>query len=563
MVRQIFLAGLVLSLIAYGAACSGGGDAPAQIAQAPPPVSPPPPTGSSGDPIFIPGVFDPADDFADQCEVVRIGRNIEGNTYPDIAGSTLIEQFWLRSWTNETYLWPDEVVDQDPNLYDSSIGYFGELKTLEKTASGEDKDDFHFSESTEAFLERRNSAASPAYGARYIALSSGVPRDFRILFTEPGSPAAETVLGQPNLVRGSRILEIDGIDFVNGATNQEEVDLLNAALFPSTVGEQHTFVVSDPGSADPRTTTLTAANISPVPVNRTEIISTPNGNVGYILFNTFSPFSSEEEIANAITEMQQANVSDLVLDLRYNGGGLLAVAAQLSYMIAGDARTAGRTFETLRFNEKSGNVNPVTGSTDNAIPFYNSGLGFSLVNGERLDALDLPRVFILTTERTCSASEAVVNGLNGIGVEVILIGNTTCGKPFGFYPTDNCGETYYTIQFQGVNDESFGDYTDGFIPGDSTAPFGVRLSGCVIGDDYDNELGDPNESLLSAALEFRETGACPAPTPQTPAAAPSASSAKGSGIPDERADNRFDVKETDLTPLDEFILNNRDLTMPY
>jgi hypothetical protein len=54
--------------------------------------------------------------------------------------------------------------------------------------------------------------------------------------------------------------------------------------------------------------------------------------------------------------------------------------------------------------------------------------------------------------------------LRGIDVEVVQIGSPTCGKPYGFYPTDNCGTTYFTIQFQGVNNKGFGDFADGFIP---------------------------------------------------------------------------------------------------
>ena len=55
---------------------------------------------------------------------------------------------------------------------------------------------------------------------------------------------------------------------------------------------------------------------------------------------------------------------------------------------------------------------------------------------------------------------AVINGLRGVNVEVYVIGSTTCGKPYGFYPTDNCGTTYFSIQFRGVNALGFGDYTD-------------------------------------------------------------------------------------------------------
>ena len=58
---------------------------------------------------------------------------------------------------------------------------------------------------------------------------------------------------------------------------------------------------------------------------------------------------------------------------------------------------------------------------------------------------------VLTGPDTCSASESVINGLRGVDVEVNLIGGPTCGKPYGFYPQDNCGTTYFAIQFQGVN----------------------------------------------------------------------------------------------------------------
>ncbi len=442
--------------------------------------------------------------------MVRTGVDLEGNPFPDQAGSLLQEMFWLRSWTHETYLWPDEVTDRDPNNYSDRIAYFDTQKTIATTASGENKDDFHFSQPTEEYLEQRNSTALPGYGAAFVVFSSTPPRDIRIRYTEPGSPASEAPLGQPNLVRGTRILRIDGIDAVNGATTQAEVDLLNRALSPQTVGEQHDFVVRDPGSSTDRSISLTAANIAPKPVNRFSTIDTSTGKVGYVLFNTFSPFASEKDIADAITSLKTSGINDLILDLRYNGGGLLAVSSQLGYMVAGQARTQGKTFEQLRFNAAAGSRNPVTGAFNDPIPFYSTGLGFSLTDGQPLPQLGVPRVYILTTGRTCSASEALVNGLRGVDVDVVLIGDTTCGKPFGFYPTSNCGETYYSIQFQGVNNKGFGDYTDGFTPQNSSSAFAVKTPGCQVTDDFTRELGDTSEALLAAALQHRLDGSCPA-----------------------------------------------------
>jgi len=83
---------------------------------------------------------------------------------------------------------------------------------------------------------------------------------------------------------------------------------------------------------------------------------------------------------------------------------------------------------------------------------------------------------------------------------VHLVGGTTCGKPYGFYPQDNCGTTYFAIQFQGVNFLGFGDYPDGFTPT------------CAVADDFGHELGDPAENQLEVALGLRNTGACVVPT---------------------------------------------------
>ena len=539
--------GLVLS------ACGGGGgsSSPAPIIASPPP--PPPPTGGSG-PTFTQGVFEAASSFKDQCQSPRSGRDIEGNTFPDVQGATIDEMFWLRSWTEETYLWNDQVTDRDPNGFNDRITYFDQLKTNEVTASGEDLDDFHFSEPTTEFLERRNSAASAGYGASIVAFATSVPRDYRIRYTEPNSPASAVVNGQVNLQRGTRLLEVNGVSIVNGGGTQAELDALNNGLFPPVSGVSNTFVVQDPGTNATRTITLRSEDITPKPVNRTRVISTATGNVGYILFNTFSPFSSEQEIADAISLMQAQGVSDLVLDLRYNGGGLLAVAGQLGYMIAGDSRTNGRTFEQLQFNANAGNRNPVTGAFNDPIPFYNTGLGFTLANGTPLDTLNLPRVFILSTARTCSASEAVINGLRGIDVEIVLIGDVTCGKPYGFYPTDNCGQTYYTIQFRGVNEKGFGDYSDGFVPQNSSFGFGEKVAGCIVPDDFENELGDANEGLLAAALAYRDSGICPSVAPK--ADAPSAKTVLRSVV-------RDDVATTENDTLDELIENNRDMRMPF
>jgi hypothetical protein len=190
-------------------------------------------------------------------------------------------------------------------------------------------------------------------------------------------------------------------------------------------------------------------------------------------------------------------VTDLVLDMRYNGGGYLYIASELAYMIAGPARTAGKTFEKLNYNAKR--------TTDNArapYPFQAT----STANAA-LPTLDLARVYVLTTAETCSASESVINSLRGVDVDVRQIGSKSCGKPYGFAAQDNCGISYFPIEFQGVNAKGFGDYADGFIPNGSGT---TGIAGCVASDDFTQPLGSPGEGLLKAALDYRASGACPA-----------------------------------------------------
>jgi hypothetical protein len=118
-------------------------------------------------------------------------------------------------------------------------------------------------------------------------------------------------------------------------------------------------------------------------------------------------------------------------------------------------------------------------------------------------------VFVLTGSGTCSASESILNGLAGVDVQPIQVGSTTCGKPYGFYPQDNCGITYFSIQFKGVNAKGFGDYADGFTPGAIT-PGG--LPGCAVADDFGHALGDAAEARLAAALAYRTSPTCPSPS---------------------------------------------------
>lgn len=429
----------------------------------------------------------------DRCVAPRVGTSpYTSVAYPDRPGTLDDEKKWLRSWIDETYLWYREVPAVDLALYNSTAPLFTDLKTPVKVITGRAKDEFHFTQTTDAY-EASGSGVSYGYGISWSSKRSTAPREWIVAIVAPGSPAATA-----GVKRGDRIMAIDGVDFVNVAT-QSGVNTLNAGLFPPTIGEAHSFAFLSVGDIAAHTVTLTSASLQTKSVTLAGTITTPTGSVGYVAFQTFSPYSSEQALINAFTGLQSAGVNDLVLDLRYNGGGLLDVAGELAFMIAGSARTAGKTFERTLQNDKS-----PFGIGGEITPFYSTAVGFSAARGTPLPTLNLGRVFVLTSASSCSASEAVINGLRGVDVEVILIGATTCGKPYGFFPTSNCGTTYYSIQFTGRNQKGEGDYINGFAPS------------CAASDDLTKQLGDPTELQLAAALTRRSSGVC---APVTTAAA--------------------------------------------
>jgi len=474
------LAGIVCALAGCGGGGGGGGGGGFPVI-APPGSAPPPTSGGGGggddDAILASATV------AGLCAAPRAGVNpATGAAYPDKPGTLTDEKRWVRGWIDETYLWYGEVpTTLKAADYATPVAYFSVLKSPALTASGRAKDRFHYVYDTERYRQLSENGVAPGYGMEIAIVRSSPPRNMRIAFVEPNSPAANT-----GLQRGAKIVEVDGVDAV-GSTGTENVDAINRAISPQTEGESHTFVF-EVGGVRQAPITLAAAKITRTPVQNVKTIDTGSGRVGYLLFNDHIT-TSESQLVNAFNQFKQDGVQDLVLDMRYNGGGQLNIANRLASMVSSSGATSGKVFERLAFNDK----NPFHLTPAQTIyPF----LGTSRT-GATLPRLGLSQVTVLVSRDTCSASEAVVNGLRGIDVKVNLVGGTTCGKPYGFSPQDNCGTSYFAIQFQGVNNKNFGDYGDGFAPD------------CAVADDFGHQLGDPAEARLAAALAMRNGGACP------------------------------------------------------
>jgi len=400
---------------------------------------------------------------------------------------------------DETYLWYKDVpvvnaanftiANNGNSVLQTLDAYFQALKTKNTTATGKLVDQFSFTIPT-ADLQNQQSGISSGYGFRRSTVSGSVPRVLRILYVEQGSPAQ---LG--GFSRGDTITSIDGVD-INDTTSAG-IDTLNAGLVPSVASKTTSFGLLAANATVPRIVTITSSqSISVTPVALSTVIVDGANSVGYLVLNSFAIVSAEKQLIDAVTQFKNANVNELVVDLRYNGGGFLDLANELAWMI-GDPALAGKTFEKLICNDK--NTQPFCNETD---MFHQTTQGFSVASGQALPQLRLKRVFVLTSGNTCSASESLINSLSPF-MQVVRIGNTTCGKPYGFSYKDNCGTSYAAIQFKGVNALGFGDYADGFAPS------------CPVADDLTRQRGDRAELMLSGALTYMRTGACPVATSGT------------------------------------------------
>lgn len=478
--RSIFSISMLAATLA---ACGGGSSGPISGDLTKPPVS------NSG---WKAGTYKPSAEFDNLCAAPRSGYSqFTGKAFPDKKGSALDEKNFLRSWSYETYLWFEELPDLNPGDYGNPQEYFELLKTNKITSSGTPKDNFHWWEPTED-AESWESGITYDYGIRLKVYSTTPPRKYYVAFVEPGSPAALA-----GVKRGTKILKIDNYDLVN-ETSEAGINALNERLFPSKSGVAYKFDLQDAEGSTPYSVTIQAGEVATSPVLLTKVLETGNGKVGYIVFNSHVE-KAERQWITAIQQLQQAAVSDVVLDLRYNGGGLLSIASQVSYMLAG-SNVQGKLFYEQIENSKQQKAEPM--------PFLDFGL-YSDYENLDLPALNLSRVYILTSAGTCSASEAIINGLRGANIQVYLIGDTTCGKPYGYYPEENCGTTYYTIQLKGANAKGFGEYSDGFIPS-SADDNKTRVKGCSVQDDIAHQLGDTQEAMLATALNFRASGVCSA-----------------------------------------------------
>jgi hypothetical protein len=409
------------------------------------------------------------------------------------------DKAWLSQTMAADYLWPDEIPGVDPNAarfsdadmaWESLTNYFSALLTPGVDAQGRPQDRFSFAYPTQAWERLADGGVQIGYGVEWSIESPTPPRQVRVAYVMPGSPAALA-----GLKRGDRVLSVNGVS--TDVNTSAGVATLVGALFPQTACATDFNLSRDGESLPPAR--LAATEVVKTSALATRVIEAGNGRkVGYVAF--LEHFGdAEARMTEAFTQFQQARVDELVLDLRYNGGGYLYIASQVAYMVAGADRTRSKDFTRLQYNARRS-----ADTADSNLPFLGTrcvpGTDGYCTSTDPLPQLALTRLYVLTSEATCSASESIVNGLFGIDVEVVLIGATTCGKPYGFTAKERSGISYFPIEFSSANHKGYSDYAYGFEPG------------CQATDDLEHDLGDTAEAMLATALAHQSLGRCPAGT---------------------------------------------------
>ena len=376
------------------------------------------------------------------------------------------EKVWVRGHLDDVYLWYNEIQDKPRADYQTPESYFDAL--LVKS-----KDHFSFTGNQAEIEAMQESGLDIGYGITWVndPASNNL---VRVAFVEPNSPAASQ-----GIVRGDILDTIDD----RSAWSFTQTDFV-AALYPEAPGVAKVFGLYNPVAGQSKKVSLKSAELTHDPVPLVSVLTMPDDGkkVGYLLFNDHIA-TATDKLVNAVSQFKTAKIDDLVLDVRYNGGGYLYIASALAAMIGGQS-TTGHIFSAFEYNDKHG--------ADNSARFFEQTDDYA----RPLPLLNLKRLFVLTSPETCSASEAIINSLMPY-MPVIRIGSTTCGKPYGFLQENNCGTTYFAIRFKGVN--SIGQ----------TVPVTGYAPTCAAGDNLDFALGDSREKLLATALYYRSNGSCP------------------------------------------------------
>ncbi len=417
-----------------------------------------------------------------------------GGSAPATAGDpcseTAKKQFVLDT-TRDRYLFLDLLpASVDINQY-STAGVL--MDALAATARAQGKDRF-FSYITSITAEQQLLADGKSVGFGVSLTQRAAATRLFVAQVFEASAAADA-----SFLRGDEILAIGTSDTTleNVAPILARTNGLTDALGPSTAGISRTFRVLTPAGATVlRTVTKREFSINPVPrgpngPDGLGLVIPRNGNtpVGYIYFRSFiSP--ADDALRAAFLNFRNQGVRDVIIDLRYNGGGLVATAEILMNLLARDRTNVDVMYRT-RLNRNFAASQPVRFATP-ALP----------------QSIAPMKIAFLTTESSASASELTINTLAPY-VQVAIVGSRTFGKPVGQTAHDiaSCDFRLRLISFGDENRDGYGDYFNGLPPQPPDLSFANDVF-CPIVDDLAKPLGGPNENLYAEAFGWIDQNRC-------------------------------------------------------
>jgi C-terminal processing protease CtpA/Prc len=399
---------------------------------------------------------------------------------------------WILENMQTYYLWNTHIPERtNKSLYPSD--YF---ETLIYDRQKTDR----FSWIQENFLELMNSLSGINKEAGY---------DFNLL---RWSETSSDVLGYITYIKSNSPAERANLkrgEFFS-AINGEKITLNNYSSLLSQTAEQHTIGIADIDGDAPvvkRTVSLSVVEYAENPVLLDTIYNRQDKKIGYLVYNLFANDSGDQSLSyikelNAIFgKYKTENITDLILDFRYNSGGAITTANALAGMISNGSSSQIFTLEEY-------NSLVASALADAYGPDYNKS--YFLSNIEKTNALGvvtervpinklsgLSKVYFIVSDRTASASELVINGIRPY-MDVELIGETTAGKNLGsitIYEEDPVKQQTNKWGIQPIivrmaNADRFSDYADGFTPDVEVWEFDLPMK----------QLGDTDEKLLNVAL---------------------------------------------------------------
>lgn len=319
-------------------------------------------------------------------------------------------------------------------------------------------DDFSFITTAEADARFFGEGQFEGFG---FSIKFEAADDLRFTRVFAGSPAA-----QAGFQRGQRILELDGRTIAEIEANEG----VNVVFDQSPL----TFRVRNLDTSEFEVTVShDIVTIDPLPQWR--VIDMGGVPVGYVEFASF--VSTADPVFNTIfSDFGAAGVTDVIIDMRYNGGGLIDTARLLGDHLGG--LVPGLIFSITEFNDKNSDLNETE--------FFE----------QIMNSVNLSRLVVIATSGTASASELVINSMEP-HAEVTIVGDTTFGKPVGQVGALFCDKILRATAFETINSINEGGYFNG-LPVD-----------CPAADDLTQIVGADSDPNLVTALTYLETGACP------------------------------------------------------